>query len=78
MDKIKYPKNNIRTSIEKLDQEAKSLNKRISHFLDKQKVADMEPYEELKFIQNKMTLKEASELEQDLENTTLDVEIELN
>lgn len=45
MDKIQYPKNAVRTDIERLDQEAKSLNKRISRFIEKQKITDMEFYE---------------------------------
>lgn len=38
----------------------------------------MEFFEELRFVQKKMTLKEARELQKDLERSGLDVEIELN
>jgi hypothetical protein len=38
----------------------------------------MDFYEELKFMQGKMTLKEAAELQRDMASSELDVEIELN
>jgi hypothetical protein len=41
MEKIQYPKNKVRSDIERLDQEAKSLNKRITRFIEKQKIGDM-------------------------------------
>lgn len=57
MEKIQYPNNSVRKDIERLDKEARSLNKRISRFLEKSKLVDMEFCEELRFVQNKMNLK---------------------
>jgi hypothetical protein len=57
MEKIQYPNNSVRRDIERLDKEARSLNKRISRFLEKPKLVDMEFCEELRFVQNKMNLK---------------------
>lgn len=57
MEKIQYPNNSVRKDIERLDKEARSLNKRISRFLEKLKLVDMEFCEELRFVQNKMNLK---------------------
>lgn len=77
MSKINYPRNQIRAQVERLDEEGQLLNKRISRFLERTKVTDMEIYEEIKFVSSKMTIDEAVELTEHLDATELDVEVEL-
>lgn len=77
MDRISYPYNCLRRRVEALDTESKSLNKRISLFLEKPKPAELEVYEEIKLMAAKMTLADGVELQRDLEGSELDVEVEL-
>lgn len=41
MDKVQYPKNTVYRQIQRLEEEARSLNKRIGHFLEKHRPNDM-------------------------------------
>jgi hypothetical protein len=67
MDRIRYPNNCLRRRIEALEAESKSLNRRISQFLEKPKNVEMEVYEEEKIMAGKMTLGDALELQKELE-----------
>jgi hypothetical protein len=73
MSKINYPRNQIRAQVERLDEEGQLLNKRISRFLERTKLTEMEIYEEIKFVSSKMTIEEAVELTEHLDATELDV-----
>jgi hypothetical protein len=75
MDRIHYPSNCLRRRVEALETESKSLNKRISLFLERPKQAELEVYEELKLMAGKMTLADGVELQRDLEVSELDVEV---
>jgi hypothetical protein len=58
MERVNYPPNSLRIRVETLEIESRSLNKRISLFLEKPRVSELEIYEELKLMASKMTLKE--------------------
>ena len=66
MDRVAYPNNRLRYEVEKLEKESRTLNRRISRFLEKPKLVELEPYEELKQIVAKMMLSEGEELKRDL------------
>jgi len=77
MVKIHYPHNSIFQQVIELETYGRHLNERIEKYLKRQKYEDLEYYEEICLLNSKMSIKEAEELKNELENSKLDVSAEL-